>query len=247
MKKTIFSSCVLILLLVFSCKKKETTTEEPPATNSTTGTTTTTGGGAYSDMQTTYIVTDLLGTISRDSAIYANFYSSPVTSSSLSLVNAGAVTLNSISIPTLGLKYGIIFNSPVNLLSSLNWSVTGSGTITAFSHSFTPSYPKYSGGNLLPDTCSKLAGITLTISGVTNNIGNVVIVQLFGGSANSVKYILTSNGTISFTSQELASFPTNTNLSIQLGFANFTYATYSGIKHGFSNNLQYIKYAYLKP
>lgn len=76
------------------------------------------------------------------------------------------------------------------------------------------------GGNILPDTCSKQAQISLNISGVTNNTGNNILVQLFGDSANTFKYILSSNGTVNFTPQELVNFQTNSNLPITISFAS---------------------------
>ncbi len=251
MKNILIPFTILLFIAFIACKKKESTPPETNTTTTTGGTTTsgTTTGGSYSTLQTTYLITNSGGVIAKDSSIQANFYSAPVTSGTYSLVSAGTVSLNSVNIPTIGggIGYYIGNNAPVNLQLPLTWNVSGSVTLTAFSHSFVPTYPKFTGGNLMPDTCFKSAGITFTISGASNNPDNVVLIMLFSSSASALKYNFASNGTINFSAQDMASFSANSNLTIQVSWTNATYATYGGIKHCFTNNLKYIKYSYLKP
>ncbi len=255
MKNSIIITLLSSLFLFASCKKKETTqdTANNPTTTggSTTGSTTGSTGGSdyYSTIKTNYIISNSAGFETKDSLAHAIFYSQPVSNPGYSLVSAGNVSLNSVNIPTIGGVGVSYFKQPinVNLKNILVWSISGSGTLTAFSHSLTPSFPNYTGGNLLQDSCSKSAGITINVSGVTNNISNNVIVRLNAGSYSSIKYILSSNGSVTFSAQDLAAFPTNQSLTIQLSMANLTFATYGGKKHGFSNGLEYYKNSYLKP
>jgi len=250
MLKSIFSISVITILIFISCKKKDPT---PPPASSTTGTTTggTTGGltpstgGDNSDMQTTYSFQNHAGIITRDSFVVASFYAAPETSVVPTNVNAGTVTLNGVNIVDQGQYNYYITSSLPNIAGPLTWSVSGSGTLSAFSQSFQPSYPKYTGGNLLPDTCIKANGITINISGVTNN-QNSVIITLYSGSSNLTKYILGSNGSVTFTSAELANFSVNNLLIIMVDLANSYSATHNGIKQGFANTIQYSKYSYLK-
>lgn len=247
MIKYIFSIIIFITLFFFSCKKKDN--PPPVVANTTTGGSTSgltpSTGGDYSNLQTTYRFTNVAGVVTKDSSIFASFYSAPVTSVMPIYIYAGLVSLNGTNIPYQNSFYYIISNPSVNIAGPLVWNVTGSGTLAAYTHSFTPFYPKYTGGNSLPDTCIKANGITINISGVTNNL-NSVIISIYSGPSTLTKYILGSTGSVNFTSAELANFTVNSSLTIIINLSNLYSATYNGIKHGFTNNIQYTKYSYLK-
>lgn len=254
MKNLIYCSLIIIACFTF-CKKKDKTTDAAPPNYSGGGTSTTTGGapslspstgGDYCALQTTYSYFDNGVTVVKDSQVVASFYSTPPSSVAPTNVYGGTVTLNGIDIPFFSsnnLYYST--GSVPNISGPLTWSVSGSGTVTAFSQAYTPSYPKYTGGNLLPDTCIKANGINITISGITNNQSSVVV-YLFGGSTSAFKYIIGSSGVISFTPSELAAFPVNQILQISVYLTNSYTATHGGIKRGFINNLNYQKMSYLK-
>ena len=249
MKKIIIVSTLILVLTFFACKKKEAT---PAPVN--TSTTTTSGapaglspstGGEYCSLQTTYSYYNIGGSVAKDSVMFATFYAAPSGSVTPTTVYAGTVSLNGFTLPNTGTSYFVIGSAPVNISNSLTWNVTGSGTVTPFSQSFTPNYPKYTGGNLLPDTCIKANGITINISGVSNN-QNTSSVYLNAGSNSIYKYILGSNGTVTFSPSELSGFTTNQTITILVLIGNYYSATLGGIKRGFSNTLQYTKYSYLK-
>jgi hypothetical protein len=180
--------------------------------------------------------------------VFASFYAAPVTSVAPTTVFAGTVTLNGVNVPfqTSSSMYYIASSLPINIAGPLTWSVAGSGTIAAFNQAYTPSYPKYTDGNLLPDTCIKANGITITVSGVTNNQTSVYV-ALYSGSFSVGKSLLASNGSVVFTSTELANFPVNQPLTISLSLSNSYTATHNGLKHGFDNGINYQKISYLKP
>jgi hypothetical protein len=248
MKQTFLFALITLLSFTF-CKKKEST----PAAASTTGSSTagstsggTTSGGSICDLQTTKYVGNNNGIITMDSFVVASFYSAPVSSVVPTNVSGGTVKLNGNTIPYNGSNYSITNNLNFNISGTLNWNVTGSGTVTAFSHTYIASYPKYTGGNLLPDTCIRANGISLNISGVSNFTGAAIVATIYSGGSSAYKYIFGSSGTINFTATELASFPTNSVLTIILNFTNFTNTNYGGLKQGYSNGLQYTKFSYLK-
>jgi hypothetical protein len=247
---------LLLTALIFSCKKKESTPSQPnnptPANAGTTGGVPTTTlspstGGEFCSLRTTYTYYDYNGVVSKDSSAAASFYATPPTSVAPTYIFGGTVTLNGIELPysSSANSYYNGFPNPFNIAGPLTWSVSGSGTVTPFSQSFTPSYPKYTGGNLLPDTCIKANGITINISGVTNN-QNSVFVYLFASSSSAFKYILGSSGTVTFTPSDLSSFTPNQSLSIMIFFGNYYQATLGGIKRGFANTVSYQKVSYLK-
>ena len=257
MKKLIYSATSILIVCFTFCKKKEAT-PAPAATASTSSTTTGTTniytipaglvastGGNFCDLKTTYIFVNNGGTIIKDSVVEARFYTEPLTAATPTLISGGTVTLNGTNVPFQTNFYTFIGSSPINLTSPLNWSVSGSGTVTAFSQSFTPSYPQYTGGNLLPDTCIKANGITMNVSGVSNNQSGV-IVQLYSGANYAFKYYLGTNGSVTFSAAELSSFTINNPLTIAVSLTNVYSATLGGIKRGFTNSLQYSKFSYLK-
>ncbi|MCW3077483.1 MAG: hypothetical protein JWO32_2092 [Bacteroidetes bacterium] len=247
---------IVILLIIFSCKKKDAATQ---TVNSSSSATTTGGsvsipaglsasnGGDLCDFQSTYNYFDYNGTVTKDSVAFASFYATAPSSVAPTTIYGGSVTLNGITLPFNATSnyYYSGSGSGINITGNLTWSATGSGTVMAFSKSFIPNYPKYTGGSSLPDTCVKANGISITISGVTNN-QNSVNVYLYSGSTSVFKYIFGSNGTVNFTPSELVNFPVNQPFNINVGLANVFSATINGVKHGFTNNLNYQKMCYLK-
>ncbi len=250
MQKLILPTALILVLTFFACKKKEATLETL-ASSAPSGVTAPNGlvlstGGDLCNLQTSYMYSDHSSVVTKDSLVFASFYSAPVSLVLPTYVSGGTVTLNGINIPYQGSSYYISNNLPTAISGTITWSVSGSGTVTAFSQSFIPNYPKYTGGNLLPDTCLKANGITINISGVTNN-HNSVGVSLNSGSSSTFKYITSSNGTITFSASELSAFPTNSQLLIIINLSNIYSAALGGTKRGFANTLQYTKYSYLKP
>lgn len=241
MKKTIaLLSVILIFTFSYSCKKKKT---EEPAPASTTNIFTP-PAQPYSILQTAYRYANYNNVVSLDSTVLAAFFESPIgASSSINYVNAGNVSLND---SNLYLFSGIYSNSvAINISNTVKWNVTGSGTVTPFTFSYTASYPKYSGGNFLPDTCYKSSGISLTISGVTNTSNGVSV--LINQSPNTIsKYLSTPNGVVNIAAAELSAFTTNTPLYIELSFSNYKQQTFGGVLHQFNNDVTYHKVSYLK-
>ncbi len=250
MKKLIIPGTLILLFTFFACKKKGNEPEPLTPTTPIPGVGVPDGlvkstGGNYCSLQTNYIYYNTNGVITKDSAVFAAFYSQPPSSTLPTNVSGGTVTLNGTTITAVGDVYYISNNLPINITGSLAWNVSGSGTVTAFSQSFIPSYPKYSGGNLLPDTCIKANGITINISGVTNNQSSVSV-SLYSGTSSINKYILGSSGAVSFYPSELNAFTINSSISINVIMSNQYTAILGGIKRGFANTLQYTKYSYLK-
>ncbi len=251
MKHILTTTTLLLLLTFFACKKKEAT-PAPTNTSATGGTSTgaapsglvASNGGDFCNLETTYQYINSGGIVTKDSSILGSFYS---VLNSTTKINAGVVTLNNATIPfnNSSLFYTLSPNTSVNIAGSLTWSVSGSGTVTPFSQSFIPNYPKYTDGNLLPDTCIKANGITVNVSGVSNNQSGV-FVSLSSGSNYIYKYYLGSNGSVTFSPAELNAFTTNNYLIIIVKLDNKYSATLGGIKRGFTNSLQYSKFSYLK-
>lgn len=231
---------VLVLLVAFfsfSCKKKNNDPAPVPNTNPIVA------SEAYSNHQADYYYLDYGGTVTKDSMVVVSYYQSPPTSSVMPVfVSAGNVYFNGSPLTYSTNQYQN--SGPVSINGAITWSVSGSGTITAFAHTYTASHPSYTGGNLLPDTCQKSAGIAITVSGVSNAAS--VSVSLFQGTNKLSQQIFTINGTAFFSATDLSSFATAQPITININCGNYKTETLGGVLHGFSNNVFYNKIAYLK-
>lgn len=163
----VFALIVLSVFISFSCKKKNDTEPTPTATTSP-------APKSYPNslLMTYYNYYDNNGIITKDSLVAAMFFDVPLgTSPTINYVNAGKVSLNNSFLYQNSSLYSNTV--AINISDSIKWTASGSGTVSPFSYSYKASYPKYTGGNLLPDTCIKANGITLTISGVSNLQGGL--------------------------------------------------------------------------
>lgn len=193
-------------------------------------------------MQTDYTYLDNGSTVTMDSNAIAVFMQGPMGTINNVYISAGNVSLNDSNLYFMLDNYMKV--NPINISQTLKWVATGSGTITPFTYTFVPSYPKYVGGSVLPDTCTKMSGITINISGVSNLSGGIGVSVTQG--ATSIGKSISTNGTVSFSTSEIGAFNTNANFSIELIFQNTTSATLGGVLHSFNNCVLYNKIAYLK-
>lgn len=228
-------------LLIVSCKKKDTT--EPSTSGNGGGTTT---SGIYGNMQAGYYDYDYGGGVTtKDSMVIASFYQSPMSSVSPTNIYAGTVTVNGANLDYSPPQNYYIENTHSVSMNSLVWNATGSGTVTPFSYTYTPVYPKISGAINISDTCYKSSGISVSLSGISNASGST-IVYLYQGSNSLSKSIFTSAGTVNFTPTELSSFATNSSLSIMVFLTNVSQQTIGSVKYQFSGTYTYTKFSYLK-
>lgn len=234
--KKIFFVFIALSVFIVSCKKKEKNTTPPASTNNVVA-------GAYSNHQADYYYLDNGTTVTKDSMVFVSYFQSPPTgTASIVKVNAGNVYLNGTA---LNYSSGTYQNGgPLKVSGLITWSVSGSGTVTAFVHSYTASHPSYTGANLLPDTCIKSSGININVSGVSNV--SSVSVGLYQGSSSLMKQLFSFNGNVNFTSTELASFSTMQPITIMVDCGKYKTEILGGVEHGFSNNLVYNKISYLK-
>ena len=234
---------VFVVLAFAACKKKDTEPEPTP-------TPTTTGGNplqAYSYFRTGYAVFELSNTTQVDSsAIIAMFFDQPAYPNNTIL--GGNVSVNSFSLtPNQGNLYQYqFFSGPLNITNALNWSVGGSGTITAFTHSYVPSYPKYAGAGLLPDTCIKANGLSVPISGISNYSSLIkdVSVSLYQTAPTYTQINKNAqgvSGTVSFSASELAGFDTNEDLYLSVVMYNYNSVKIGEVYRAFSCDYAYSK------
>jgi len=230
------------LLFLFSCKKKDTV----PASTGAGTTGGTVSNGIYGNLQAGYIDFDYgAGVVSRDSSAIASFYAEPMSASIPANIYAGTVTINGLP---------MTYNTPQNYydesthsanMQNLSWAATGSGTVTAFSYSYSPIYPKVTTPINVPDTCYKSSGISVSVNGITNSNGGALVYVMQSGSP-LYKSIFTSSGTVNFSPTDLASFSTNSPIFIQVLLTNTIQQAVGSVKYQFTSTYTFMKYGYLK-
>lgn len=237
MKKIVFIISVVLAIGV-SCKKKSNSEPVPTGPSATIQ-------NAYSMIQTTKHTSDFHGTLIKDSSAMAVFYDKPMQyTTGSNYVSAGVVKINDSILPYYAGIYSS-YHTP-NITLPVRWSVSGSGTLTPFTQTITPDYPRYTGGNLLPDTCIKASGITVNVSGVSNTTQGVSL--FLNGSMVSLNKFISNggNGTVVFSASEIAGMNVNANVTLQLMMSNYNVQSHNGVMHNFVSTTSYQKQIWLK-
>lgn len=229
-------ACLFLALTIFACKKKD---KDPDPIPVSTG-----NGSPVGDLSTLYIYTDYgNGQVSLDSTASASFYGAPLDTATPAYIRAGAVSINGVDMSYSGTGYYPL--KTVNI-RSVNWVVSGdsAGKVAGFSHSYVPVYPTFNGKGL-PDTCVKSAGVNFIFNnGTSNGITTVVIISQSTNSA--MKYLTATNGTISFSAQDLSKFNINAPIDINVSVTNITKAKIGKVYYNLLSQIGYFKHAFLK-
>lgn len=240
---------IIILGTIFflSCKKKDNTKPDTNPIQPTTTGASSTGNGVMGNLQSGYNLLDMgNGLYSYDSSVVASFYSTPSGSSLPTNIYVGNISVNNKTLQfNAGQNYYIDTTKNINM-NQLVWNVAGSGTVTAFSHTHTAVYPKYTNSNISSlDTCLKANGFTINVSGITNTNANTTI-SVFQGGNSINKYISGSIGSVTFSPTDLSAFSINSSLSIYLFLINTNTVSIGSVSYGFTDTYTYYKFSYLK-
>ncbi len=238
---------ILTISIFLSCKKKDNTTPTNNPSQPTTTGASTTGIGVMGNLQSGYNTLDMgNGLYSYDSSVVASFYSAPSSPSLPTNIYVGNVSVNN-KILQFNTGQGYYIDTTKNInMNQLVWNVAGSGTVTAFSHTHTAVYPKYTSSNISSlDTCLKANGFTVNVSGITNTNANTTI-SVFQGSNSINKYITGSSGSVTFSSADLSAFSTNSFLSIYVFLINTSTVSIGSVSYDFTDTYAYYKFSYLK-
>lgn len=243
MKTFLFYTASFLLIVICSCNKKETSPTVSSGTNNIPTT-----NLIYGSFQTNYLTLDYgNGLIINDSSSQAQFLSVPTTNTvNTNCVYGGIVKLNGVQLDfdTINKKYSSPFLTTIT--TPLTWQASGSGTITAFTHSYIPNYPycNTSLGNL--DTCYKANGFVVTTNNVINENYYGAEITVFQGVNTIRKTIFGSGGTAVISPLELMSFNANSPLYINVFVLNYNEFNVGAVRYSFSNTYVYYKFSYLK-
>lgn len=243
MKISLYITFIVLLTFCFSCKKKKTDTEQAPASQSQNNALTPTPSTLKNlyDLETFYSYNNNGITTTKDSSFRADFYNN--------CIYNGAVTLNGKQLfnHECYQDYPPVYTQPN--VSVLNWSITGGTNVSVMTQTLTANYPIYTGAAFLPDTCIKANGLVLNITGISNcnqNIAAIKLIAAYPYTNNIYKNFNISNGSVSFSASEIASYLVNQSYYITFKLKNTYTGNNNGEKSGFSNSLIYSKKIYFK-
>jgi hypothetical protein len=195
MKKNIFICIAFTAAIIISCNKKKSPEPDTPSGNQNS----TNQSGFFELLKAQYFDGTNYVTLGEDiNLTFVNFDTGP---GSAIEVQAGNVTFNG-----TGLKFGGYSYTDTTYL--INYSVpnytlnvSGSSQIDAFSTTFSPSYPSFTGDSLLPTTVSKSAGFSVNLGSSISNATDTCTIHLLG---STVKKIAPGQTSVTFTPADLS-------------------------------------------
>jgi hypothetical protein len=231
MKIIIIALCVIALV---SCKKKETTAAPSSSTGTTTSGTSSNYGGEFNTLIRNYSIGGV--TSPQDSLAYCYFVNYATNPGSK--VYAGNVSYN-------GTQFFYDSSDYQDSTFVLNlhqpnavWNIAGSANVQAFNFTHTPSYPKFTGNSLLPDSVSISSGITINLgSSISNATDSITITIGF----NAIKKIGANQNTCYFSPTDLMYLSLGNGFTIELEMVRKQIVTHNGKDYYLFNRLTHIK------
>jgi hypothetical protein len=232
MKTRVIVSLIIFLgLIFFSCKKKENTV----APTSTSTSNTIYPGGDLFTLTQQYYNGATFGY--EDSIAYGYFADINMPGN---YANAGQVSFNGTVLQnSLGFYQDTTFILNLHQPNSV-WTINGSSQVTAFNHTYTPSYPQFTGNNLLPDSFSLSVGFTINFgSSISNNNDTTLLSITLDGV---IKKIAPGQTSCTITPSDLIGVSVNNGGNIRLRFSKVNTVTYNNRNYTIHNNLTHSKY-----
>ncbi|MBS1651000.1 MAG: hypothetical protein JSU07_03230 [Bacteroidetes bacterium] len=246
----------LVFVFVSACQKK--------SNNSTTSTGA--GGNGGSGNTSTPITWQIIltktqtqlpgNTIINDSSALVTLFNTGAIPTPSNCFFGGNFSLNNTPLSYTSGQYNNCYSSngslSVNISQTSTVSCVGNTTVSAFTQTFMPNFPIYSGYNLIADTFSLASGVTVAIGGLSNfPSNNALSVSIYNnyGSIMGYKTMSGSTGTLSFLSSDLIGAASNTNkpITISIEPVNFFYFNFGNQTRYISFMASFKKTVYLKP
>lgn len=173
----------------------------------------------------------------EDSVAYSYFYDVNMPGN---YANAGQVSFNgTIMQNSLGFYQDTTFVLNLHQPNSV-WSINGSSQVAAFNHTYTPSYPQFTGNNLLPDSFSLSAGFTINFGSSISNNNDTILLSITLDAV--IKKIAPGQTTCTVTPSDLIGVSVNNGGNIRLRFSKVNTVTYNNRNYTIHNNFTHSKY-----
>jgi len=111
----------------------------------------------------------------------------PATLGATTFQDGGAVTFNTKTLAKQSNNSYLYLDAanPVSFDQAV-WSVSGSANVPSFDYTDNKAFPEFTNSNNLPAYFSKMAGLTIVLSGFTSNADSVYVVLISTGNSKSV-------------------------------------------------------------
>lgn len=160
---------------------------------------------------------------------------------SSTLVDGGAVTINSMSLKKVQ-NNAYIYDDFLNPLDfgTVTWTAAGNGNIPAINKTINRGFPSFSGAESLPASISKASGLSISFSGKVSNADSVIVIV--GSNNKSASKIVGGNAaSVSFSSAELSGLEASSVGLVSVSPYNLSSETISSKKYYFINETVYTK------
>jgi hypothetical protein len=232
MKKSFLILSFIITLV--SCNKKKTTDPVAPPPNNVTSTYET---GLIDLFRAQYF--DGTNTVTTGDNVTVTFINYDNTPNSSLEVSAGNVNVNGTGLYFNGVNYEDTTYA-INLSpATFSLHVSGSSQINAFTTTFNPVYPSFTGDALLPTTVSKSTGFTINLGSSISNMTDTATIHLLG---SVVKKIAPGQASVTFTPADISGIMVANGYYFELYVYNTQPLNINSNAYYLRTELQYTKY-----
>lgn len=230
MKKVVY---LVLLVSIISCNKKNNAGSTAPP--STTAAPTNYYGGELNTLITQYNTGASIN--NQDSVAYCSFVdANNITGNT---IYAGNVSYNGVVMQYYSGNYqDTTFQINLHQPNSV-WHIAGNAQVQSFSYTNTPSYPKYTGNNLLPDSISKSAGITINFGSSFSNATDSITITV---GLSAIKKMGVNQTSCYFSSADLMYISINNASTIEIEFNKQSIVNFNNRNYYVNNRLRHIKY-----
>ncbi len=165
----------------------------------------------------------------------------PTDAGATTFADAGTVTLEGKSLSKVqnNMYSYSNFTDPL-VLSDIEWNVSGSSSVPAFSKTVSRPLPTFSGYSSLPVTISKASGVSISL-GSAVYAADSVIVMITSSNEAVLKSVAGNVSSVSFSSADLSKLDKSNVGSISVSPYNLSTETISGKKFYFVNESSYLR------
>jgi len=166
----------------------------------------------------------------------------PTDAGATTFADAGTVTIEGKSLSKLSNNTYLYnsYTSPLTL-SSIDWNVSGNGSIPAFSKTVSRPIPAFNGFSSLPASVSKAAGLSIPLGFQITNADSLIVLVTSSNNEVAIKTFAGNAANATFSAAELSKLSNSATGSISISPYNISTETIGGKKYYFVNESSYLK------
>lgn len=225
---------IFFVIALQACNKKKTADPVAPPPNNVTSIYQT---GVFELLKSQYF--DGTSIVTDGEYVTLTFINYDFSTSTSVEVNAGNVNFNGTGLKFDTYNYQDTTYAINYAPSTFTVNVSGSSQISAFTATFNPIYPVFTGDALLPITVSKSVGFTVNLGSSISNVTDTATIHLF---TSSLKKIAPGQTSITFTPSDLSGVMIGSGYPFELELVNNQSLNVNGTNYNIRQELLYKKY-----